>query len=90
MKYEVILSNSCKKSVKKLNDSDKNAFFTLVEKPPTDEPLEPKYRDHSLKGKYLGYKDCHIKPDLVLIYRKDKEKLMLYCLNVGSHSELNF
>ena len=90
MKYEVILSNSCKKSVKKLNDSDKYAFFTLVEKIANDEILEPKYRDHSLKGKYLGYKDCHIKPDLVLIYRKDKEKLMLYCLNVGSHSELNF
>ena len=33
-----------------------------------DQPLEDKYRDHQLTGSYKDYRDCHIKPDLVLIY----------------------
>ena len=35
-----------------------------------DKPLEPRHRDHDLSGDWAGYRDCHIKPDLMLIYRK--------------------
>jgi mRNA interferase YafQ len=52
-----------------------------------DAPLEVRYRDHDLIGDWLGYRDCHIKPDLVLIYRKpDSETLLL--ARLGSHSEV--
>lgn len=35
-----------------------------------DEPLDLRYRDHALTGNWAGFRDCHVKPDLVLIYRK--------------------
>lgn len=53
----------------------------------SDKPLDPHYRDHDLSGAWAGYRDCHIKPDLVLIYRKpDADTLRL--ARLGSHSEL--
>jgi mRNA interferase YafQ len=53
----------------------------------TDQPLEAKYRDHDLSGDWAGYRECHIKPDLLLIYRKsDEDSLRL--ARLGSHSEL--
>ena len=33
-------------------------------------PLEPRHRDHDLTGNWVGYRECHVKPDLLLIYRK--------------------
>jgi mRNA interferase YafQ len=52
-----------------------------------DEPLEPRHRDHELSGDWAGYRECHVKPDLLLIYKKpDSETLRL--ARLGSHSEL--
>jgi len=52
-----------------------------------DGPLAERYRDHSLTGDWKDHRDCHIKPDLVLIYRKpDEDRLQL--IRLGSHSEL--
>jgi mRNA interferase YafQ len=52
-----------------------------------DESLEPRHRDHDLTGNWAGYRECHIKPDLLLIYRKpDSETLWL--ARLGSHGEL--
>jgi len=52
-----------------------------------DEPLEDRYRDHDLSGDWAGYRDCHVKPDLVLIYQKpDTDTLRL--ARLGSHSEV--
>ncbi|MDR2214084.1 MAG: type II toxin-antitoxin system YafQ family toxin, partial [Pseudomonadales bacterium] len=36
----------------------------------TDHPLDPRYQDHPLTGDWKDHRDCHVKPDLVLIYRK--------------------
>jgi mRNA interferase YafQ len=50
-------------------------------------PLPDKYHDHELSGKWIHHRECHIKPDLLLIYHKhDEETLTLSRL--GSHSEL--
>ena len=52
-----------------------------------DAPLPERNRDHPLAGEWKDYRDCHVKPDLVLIYRKpDGEVLQL--VRLGSHSEL--
>lgn len=50
------------------------------------ENLAEKYRDHPLTGNWLGFRDCHIQPDLVLIYRIKNQCLSLS--RIGSHSEL--
>ena len=52
-----------------------------------DEPLPQRYVDHPLAGEWKDHRDCHIRPDLVLIYRKpDADSLEL--VRLGSHSEL--
>jgi mRNA interferase YafQ len=52
-----------------------------------DQPLEPRHRDHDLSGDWAGYRDCHIRPDLVLIYRKPDANV-LRLARLGSHSEV--
>jgi mRNA interferase YafQ len=53
-----------------------------------DSPLPEKLCDHSLTGEWADHRDCHIKPDLVLIYRvPDADTLQL--VRLGSHSELS-
>lgn len=49
--------------------------------------LSASYRDHALTGKYYGYRDCHLKPDLILIYQK-RNLDILFLARLGSHSEL--
>ena len=64
-------------------------FFQILELLVNDEPMPLKYRDHALTGDYRDCRDCHIAPDLVLIYQKpDLETLIL--IRFGSHSELGF
>jgi mRNA interferase YafQ len=54
-----------------------------------DEPLPPRFHDHALAGGWKDFRDCHVRPDLVLIYRKpDGETLEL--VRLGSHGELGF
>lgn len=50
--------------------------------------LPIKYRDHQLSGEYTGFRECHIKPDLLLIYKIEKKLLILLLADVGSHSDL--
>ena len=50
------------------------------------ETLSEKYVDHLLTGNWQNYRDCHVKPDLVLIYKVDTDALKL--ARIGSHSEL--
>ena len=53
-----------------------------------EEPLSQKYRDHSLVGNYRGYRECHIQPDWLLIYKIDGGKLLLTLARTGTHSDL--
>ena len=53
----------------------------------SDRALPENHRDHALSGDWVGYRECHIRPDLLLIYRKpDADTLRL--ARLGSHSEL--
>ena len=51
-----------------------------------NQPLETKYQDHSLSGKWKNHRDCHIGPDWLLIYRITSDSLILE--RTGSHSDL--
>lgn len=62
-------------------------FIEIVKTLASDEPLVWKYQDHPLSGDWNDHRDCHVRPDLVLIYRKtDDAELQL--VRLGSHSEL--
>lgn len=77
-----------KRQYKKLSQNDKQIAKMLIDKLLNDEVLDPKHKDHKLTGQYDGFRECHIKPDLLLIYKKEKRILILICLAIGSHSEL--
>jgi mRNA interferase YafQ len=53
----------------------------------SDTPLPPHYKDHALTGNWSDCRDCHLKPDLVLIYQITDDALIL--IRLGSHSELS-
>lgn len=52
-----------------------------------DRPLEPRHHDHALSGEWRDYRDCHLKPDLLLIYQKSGVDV-LRLVRLGSHAEL--
>lgn len=52
-----------------------------------DKPLPEAYRDHTLVGEWKGYRECHLKPDLLLVYRAEEPDI-LRIARLGSHSEL--
>ena len=51
-------------------------------------PLDEKYRDHELKGKYKGFRECHIQPDWLLIYLQEDDILTLTLVDTGTHADL--
>ena len=87
---EPIRSNQFKRDYKrelKTYGTDLNVmFFEALEFLISDTPLPAKYKDHKLTGNWAGCRDCHLKPDLILIYEPGDEVLTLHRL--GSHSEL--
>jgi len=62
-------------------------FIAVVSLLANDQPLPPNLRDHALSGDWTDYRDCHVKPDLVLIYRLPDDQT-LELVRIGSHSEL--
>lgn len=66
-------------------------FVAVIQMLAQDQTLPIKYRDHALTGQWQDFRDCHIKPDLVLIYQKtdEDELLILSLVRLGSHSELD-
>ncbi|TXJ21387.1 type II toxin-antitoxin system YafQ family toxin [Brachyspira aalborgi] len=86
--YRFKPSSKFRKQYKKLNQKDKEITKKIINKLLNDEILESKYKDHKLIGKYAGFRECHIKPDLLLIYKKENNALILVCIAIGSHSDL--
>ena len=56
-----------------------------------DEPLPEKHRDHALQGNWKGYRECHVTPDWLLVYRKiNQNELLLVLVRLASHNEFGF
>ena len=87
---EVKLTSKFKKDYKLLKKRKKNLNLLkeVVKKIASQQPLEEKYKNHELVGKYRGFRECHIQPDWLLIYLLEKESLTLTLTRTGSHSDL--
>ena len=85
---EIEYSKSFKKAFKKLNENEKKLTKDIIWQLANNEELASKYKDHALIGSYKGFRECHVKPDLLLIYKKQNKILLLTCVEIGSHSEL--
>lgn len=90
MKLSIVLLNSFKKDIKRIRRRNLNLDLLdeVVEKLAKQERLEEKYRDHALTGNLVGFRECHIQPDWLLIYRVDGNDLVLVLSRTGTHSDL--
>lgn len=90
MKYEISTTTQFKKDLKlaRKQGKDEEKLWEVVERLANGEELEEKYRDHNLAGRYSGYRECHIDPDWLLVYKKQDEILILLLYRLGSHSDL--
>ena len=90
MKYDIVITNSCKKDIQRARKQGKNIdlLFQIIDRLSEGEVLEPKFKDHKLSGEYYGKRECHIEPDFLLIYQIIDEEIVLYVVRVGTHSEL--
>jgi mRNA interferase YafQ len=60
----------------------------VLEKLVADQELDPQLKDHALAGEMTGYRECHLRPDLLLVYAKAEDPPSLKLMRLGSHSEL--
>ncbi len=84
----IIYTNQFKKDYKRVQKQNRDIrkLEVVIEKLVGQEKLEPRHRDHPLTGNWKGFRDCHLEPDWVLIYKISEETLILE--RTGSHSEL--
>ena len=88
--YSVVQTSGFKKELARakkrgLSSEDFDEVVVMLK---NDEPLPPKYKDHKLSGKFKGYRECHINPDWLLVYKKYKDELILIPAHTGTHSDL--
>lgn len=90
MTYEVKWTNKFKRSYKlmKRRGFDMTLLRLVIYKLQCGELLEERYKDHELKGKLKGFRECHILPDWLLIYLIEKNILTLTLVDTGSHADL--
>ncbi len=86
--YEIFRTGSFKKDYKRLSVQDKALVKDVITTLANGEALAREHQDHKLIGNYLGCRECHVRPDLLLIYRVDDTVLELALVRVGSHSKL--
>lgn len=87
---DIVPSNQFKKDLKFAKkrglkiDNLRNVIETLA----AEKSLDEKYRDHNLSGEYKGFRECHIEPDWLLIYRIVRDVLELFLFRTGTHADL--
>ena len=86
----IILSGQFKKDLKlaKKRNLPEKELFDVIHALANDIELPPDKRDHTLVGDYANCRECHIRPDWLLIYQIDGEQLILLLSRTGTHSDL--
>lgn len=88
--YKIAQTNAFRKDLKAMikRGVDISLLDEIVTTLARGESLDFKYRDHPLTGNYKGSRECHIKPDWLLIYCIENDVLVLTLMRTGSHSDL--
>ena len=88
--YKVTTKNFRKnyKKIARSGNFDLVTFNKVVNTLAAGQTLDRKYRDHALKGNMKDVRECHLKPDLLLVYKIYKNKLILELVKIGSHAEV--
>lgn len=87
---EIVPSNQFKKDLKlaKKRGLKIDYLHEVVNTLARQQKLAESYRDHSLSGEYRGFRECHIEPNWLLVYRIDGDALELFLFRTGTHSDL--
>lgn len=90
MKYKLVLTGKFKKGLKMAKKRGLNIplLESIVDNLLQGISLDEKYKDHALRGKYDGFRECHIQPDWLLIYLIENDILTLTLVDTGTHSDL--
>ena len=90
MKYEIKFTTAYKKNYKlmKKRGFDISELDKVVAVLGEGKALDEKYRDHALTGNLAGFRECHIKPDWLLIYLIKNDILTLTLVDTGSHADI--
>lgn len=90
MKYEIFRTSQFKKSYKLCvkRGYPIEELADIITKLANDVPLEENHHDHELSGQLKGIRECHIRPDWLLEYKKTETKLILTLIDTGTHSDL--
>nr|WP_270259930.1 type II toxin-antitoxin system YafQ family toxin [Ruminococcus bromii] len=86
IKYHTMFKKDFKKIKKRGYDISR--LEKIVELLANEVPLPEQFKDHNLSGNYNGFRECHIAPDWLLIYRVNNNELVLVLSRTGSHSDL--
>lgn len=91
--YQIITSNKFIKDLKllkKRNISDFHLLQNFVNNLAVSghKGIDKKHKPHKLKGDYKNYWECHVKPDLLLIWDENEEIMLLELVRTGTHSDL--
>ncbi|EOH99261.1 RelE/StbE family addiction module toxin [Enterococcus moraviensis ATCC BAA-383] len=87
---EIFYTSRFKKDYKKIVKQRKliSEFEKVVTLLQNQKSLPERYKDHKLTGNYVGFRECLITPDWLLIYQIDHNQLVLVLTRTGSHSDL--
>lgn len=79
-----------KKDYKKIikRNKDITKLEEVMEQLITEQELTERFKDHQLAGNYVGYRECHIESDWLLIYKIDKDENIIFFVRTGTHSDL--
>ena len=90
MKYIVKYTNPYKRDYKRMEKRGENMELldSVIDLLRKGKPLPEKYCDHALVGNYKGSRECHVKPNWLLIYRVYEDVLVLVLMQTGTHSDL--
>ena len=87
---DLVMTTQFRKDLKHINKRGKDLSLLkdVLQTLREEQALEEKYRDHALTGNYIGFRECHIQPDWLLVYAINKEELILIASRTGSNSDL--
>ena len=88
--YKIEMSSKFRRDLKSARKRgyDMDKLDAVVELLSKGIALPLKNRDHPLVGNYEGFRECHVAPDWLLVYRLEKDVLVLYLFRTGTHSDL--
>ena len=87
---DIVSSNQFKRDLKlaKKRGCKIERLRSVVRMLASGEELAPQYHDHVLTGDHIGFRECHVEPDWLLVYKIKPDVLELYLFRTGTHSDL--